>query len=105
MTTPIDYNGATPSEALTNLTTDPSFENAGNDNLRIQTGSAAKNAGTTKAEVTDDYDGNARPSGAGYDIGASEFQEAAMLGLSRDRLVNVGLIHAPKRYWFVGAAR
>lgn len=103
MATPIDYHGVTPAEALTNLTADPSFVDAAADNLRIQVGSAARNAGTTKAEVIDDYDGVSR-SGT-YDIGASEYQETAVAGQARARLVNVGLIYAPRRYWFMGAGR
>lgn len=37
-----------------------------------ESGSPAINAGATIALVTDDYDGTARPLGAGYDIGAFE---------------------------------
>lgn len=104
-TTPIDKNGETLEEELTNLTTDPLIVSAGSEVFRLQSGSNARNTGTTKAEVTDDYYGVLRPQGVGYDIGAAEFLEAAAPGLSRDRLVNVGLIYAPKRYWFVGAGR
>jgi len=42
--------------------------------LRILVGSIARNAGIAVG-VTDDFDGNARPLGAGYDIGAYEYIE------------------------------
>lgn len=56
---------------------DPAFNNAGLADFRITTGSAAKNQGTTLANVPDDASSPrvARPSGSAYDIGAYEFDE------------------------------
>lgn len=59
-----------------NLTTDPSFVNAGAADFHLQSSSNAINAGTTIATVTVDFDSIARPQGAAYDIGAYEFTNA-----------------------------
>lgn len=45
-------------------------------NYILQSGSPAKNAGTTIASVTNDYAGTSRPQGEVYDIGAYEYQDA-----------------------------
>lgn len=63
-------SGATVSN---NLTTDPMFANASNLDFRLQAGSPAIDAGATLPEVTRDADGNARPQGGAYDIGAYEY--------------------------------
>jgi len=82
MTTPFSYTGiigtVVPLSQDNNLTTDPSFLDEANDNLRIGAGSAARNAGKFRAEVTNDFDGNPRPSGGVLDIGAYEYQEAVI---------------------------
>jgi len=57
----------------TNLTTDPSFADADADDFHLLSGSAARNAGTTLTEVTDDFDKVARPQESAYAIGAFEF--------------------------------
>ncbi len=44
-------------------------------NYKLQSSSPAKDAGTTIATVTDDYDGVSRPRGSAYDIGAYEYEE------------------------------
>lgn len=60
-----------------NLTTDPTFVNAGTFDLHIQTTSAAKDVGATLSPtVTDDYDGVLRPQGSAYDEGAYEYFNA-----------------------------
>lgn len=56
-----------------NLTTDPSFVNAGAADFHLQSGSAARDAGVTLSDVTVDHDDVARPQGAAYCIGAYEF--------------------------------
>ena len=50
----------------------PAFVNPAGRNYHITASSAARDAGTN-AGVTTDIDGNARPQGAGYDIGADEY--------------------------------
>jgi len=55
-----------------NLTTDPSFVNAASNNFHLGDTSAAREAGVTLAEVPTDKDGNARPQGLAYEIGAYE---------------------------------
>lgn len=59
--------------ASNNLTTDPKFVNAAGGDFHVQAGSPAIDAGQTLAEVTNDFEGGARPAGAAYDIGAYEF--------------------------------
>ena len=48
------------------LSSDPLFVST--TDLHIQSGSPAKDAGTTIAAVTNDFDGEARPGGPAYDI-------------------------------------
>jgi len=56
-----------------NLSSDPKFLNAGNNDFHLQSGSAAINAGATLTAVTSDFDGNVRPQDGAFDIGAYEF--------------------------------
>lgn len=51
----------------------PAFMNAASSNFALQAGSPAINAGETVSEVTDDFAGVQRPSGAAFDIGAYEY--------------------------------
>jgi parallel beta-helix repeat protein len=56
------------------LAGNPLFVNAGAANFHLQVNSPAINAGvSTGPEVTTDFEGNPRPSGPAYDIGADEF--------------------------------
>jgi parallel beta-helix repeat protein len=57
-----------------NSTTDPAFINTGTNDFRLQSTSLAIDAGTSINEVTVDCMGVPRPQGAGYDIGAYEYQ-------------------------------
>ena len=50
---------------------DPDFVNPAEDNYHISEDSPAINAGATVA-LSDDFDGDSRPSGGGFDIGADE---------------------------------
>jgi hypothetical protein len=52
--------------------TDPLLVNPAIPDFHLQAGSPAVNAGTTVSTVTDDMDGNSRPQGGAYDIGAYE---------------------------------
>jgi hypothetical protein len=50
------------------------------NDLHISPGAVESNVGATIAAVTNDYDGEARPQGAGYEIGADELVVAAPAG-------------------------
>lgn len=52
---------------------DPKFVNPTSNDYHLQSTSPAINAGATLSDVTNDYDGNSRPQGAGYDIGPFEY--------------------------------
>jgi len=52
---------------------DPAFVDPGTGNYHIGPTSTARDAGTA-AGVNDDIDGDTRPQGSGYDIGADEFR-------------------------------
>jgi hypothetical protein len=55
------------------LRCDPSFVNAGGGDVHLQSGdTCARDRGVAVAGVTADVDGQARPQGAGWDIGADE---------------------------------
>jgi PKD repeat protein len=64
-----------------NVWGDPGFVNPENGDYHISYGSAAIDAGID-AGVYTDIDGEPRPAGAGFDIGADELQAALSLGLS-----------------------
>jgi len=72
----IEYNlydgvGANPG---TNFQTgSPAFVNPAANDYRLSTGSIAIDKGVTVEAVATDFDGNARPQGLGYDIGAYEY--------------------------------
>ena len=56
-----------------NFVGDPLFVNAEGADFRIMLGSAAIDRGATLTDTNPDYQGNSRPQGAAYDIGAFEF--------------------------------
>lgn len=68
------YGGGTaPSWDTRATTTDPQFLDQALKNYRLQATSPAIDAGLSLTSiVTNDYDGNTRPQGTGYDIGAFE---------------------------------
>lgn len=55
----------------------PQFVNFAGADLHLQASSPAINAGVTLATVTKDYDGQTRPNGTAWDIGADEFYAPA----------------------------
>jgi hypothetical protein len=57
-----------------NLTTDPKFVNSAANNFYLQSTSPAIDAGMTLTAVPIDFSNIPRPEGAGYDIGAYEYQ-------------------------------
>jgi len=64
------------SNNIFSIVTATEFVAGGTGDLHLNSGAQCRNAGTTIAVVTDDYDGVARPSGSAYDIGAYEYYEA-----------------------------
>jgi hypothetical protein len=52
---------------------DPQFINASGNDFHLSPSSPAINTGISLSEVPCDFDGNARPSGGAYDIGAYEY--------------------------------
>lgn len=69
----INYNGATP--GVGDISANPLFTNAAAGDLHLLWGSPAIDAATSVGASTSDYDGDARPNYAGYDIGADEFYD------------------------------
>ncbi len=61
---------------------DPLFVNPAGSDYHLQAQSLAIDAGTTLAQVTTDLDGNPRPQGVAYDIGAYEFVGTAAPAIS-----------------------
>lgn len=55
-----------------NMSSAPIFVNTAADNYRLQAGSPGVDQGTSSLALDHDLDGNARPQGTGYDIGAYE---------------------------------
>ncbi len=76
-------NGGNGGDLMTNENTtidhnligiDPAFINSGSGDFRLKEGSPAINTGSMVSFVPDrDYEGNSRPQGGGYDIGAFEY--------------------------------
>ena len=56
-----------------NINADPLFVDPVNGNLHLQSGSPCIDAGTSEGAPNYDIDGDVRPQGSGYDIGADEF--------------------------------
>ena len=60
-----------------NLTTNPQFVNASGGDFHLSASSAAIDSGLAIPSVSVDFDAVPRPRGAGYDIGAFEYQSSA----------------------------
>lgn len=68
------------------IQTDPLFVDAANNNLHLSSGSPAINAGIDVG-LTGDYDGVARPQGAGFDAGAYEYLSITPLTVTINQMV------------------
>jgi predicted outer membrane repeat protein len=69
-----------------NIDADPLFENAqppGKPDFHLKAGSPAIDAGTADGAPDTDLDGNSRPNGQGYDMGAYEHQSVSQLQFSQ----------------------
>jgi len=60
-----------------NISGDPLFVDLSNGDLRLRFGSPCTDTGTASGAPTDDISGVARPQGAGFDMGAHEFDNSA----------------------------
>jgi uncharacterized repeat protein (TIGR01451 family) len=69
-----DYFTSTGRITVTNsISVAPLFQDAPSGDFHLQAASPARDAGTTLADVSDDFDGQARPFGPDYDMGADEY--------------------------------
>jgi hypothetical protein len=73
-------------------TTNPKFVSPTAGNFHLQSDSPAINTGTTIPNVTDDFDGIARPQGAGYDIGAYEYSSGQQIPGDLNNDGSVGIL-------------
>jgi Secretion system C-terminal sorting domain/Right handed beta helix region/Carbohydrate binding domain len=72
------------------ITSPPLFVDINNNNFHLLPTSPAINTGTSSLAPLTDLDGNPRPSGGGYDIGAYEFVNVPGNGPGINMLVNPG---------------
>jgi hypothetical protein len=56
------------------------FLNMGTNDLHLSSNSPAVDVGTAAGAPSDDFDGNPRPSGSGFDMGAYEYQTGSDVG-------------------------
>ena len=59
------------------ISSDPKFVDATNSNFHLNSGSPCINSGDPNTSLNSDFEGNKRPSGSGYDMGAYEYQSGA----------------------------
>ena len=57
-----------------NIASNPQFVDEANGDFHLQAGSPCIDAGTANNAPSEDYEGTSRPQGAGFEIGAYEFQ-------------------------------
>jgi hypothetical protein len=72
-------DGGTGTVVSNNLMLDPKFSDPSTANFQLQSTSPAIDAGVALSAVQTDYTGAPRPQGAGYDIGAHEYQSRQWL--------------------------
>ena len=68
----IDNGGSGTTTGTNLINVDPKFNDEEHKDFRLKTGSPALDRGSTVPDVQDDLDGNPRPQGVAYDIGAYE---------------------------------
>jgi len=70
---------------------DPKFVNPSGADFHLREGSPAIDNGSAVDTPSDDFDGNPRPQGAGYDIGAFEFMGTGVDVLSNGKSLALDL--------------
>ena len=78
------------SQELNGISGDPLFTNPSALDFHINSNSPAIDKGVTLTNVTNDFDGNSRPAGSGYDIGAYEYGSTA--GTSLGTKLNIKIL-------------
>jgi PKD repeat protein len=81
---------------------DPKFVSLSNRDFHLQSTSSCINVGATISNITEDYDGNFRPQGSAYDIGAYEYNGVTPLGATANASPTSG--QAPLLVSFTGSA-
>ena len=89
----LDENGL--STLSSNSTTAPGYVNAATNDFHLAPASQNIDAGSTVTEVTNDFDGVARPQGAGYDIGGYEFVGSTGARISQYPVWQLMPLHSP----------
>jgi len=64
---------------------DPKFVNPAGGDFHLREDSPAIDSGSSIDAPSDDFDGNPRPQGAGYDVGAFEFMGMGVNGPSNGK--------------------
>ncbi|OEU78655.1 MAG: hypothetical protein BA865_13830 [Desulfobacterales bacterium S5133MH4] len=72
-----DYVGFT--KGVNDISCDPLFADFGKGDFHLQQGSPCIDAGTSEGAPDADIDGDSRPQGAGYDMGAGEYSDNGSL--------------------------
>ncbi|MEP0859803.1 MAG: discoidin domain-containing protein [Ignavibacterium sp.] len=75
-----------------NIEGDPLFVDRAASNFRLTSGSPAINQGISSSIVTNDLDGNARPQGSAYDIGAYEYVDGQTNDFIPPQVVSATLV-------------
>jgi len=83
------YSGTIASSNSHSITGTATFVDAVNGNFHLVSGSAGINMGTD-AGLSEDYDGDLRPQGGGYDIGYDETDAVGTLSLTASETLHVG---------------
>ena len=85
-------NFSTPS-GTANMTVDPLFVDAANGDYHLQSNSPCIDAGISTNAPSTDFEGNIRPQGIGYDIGAYEF--STITGVQNNGLKKISVFPNP----------